>query len=141
MLPDKDPTVRSTTDFEEAQAATDFHLQAPADLPEGYALREVKLAPVGGTSWAFLFYGGPGHDIVVVQMSVGPQPSDEPNVVIGGKNVVGTNGMLEEVDFDGRPAAWVDGHSLSWEADGINYTVGGLDLDLEQALRIARSLR
>jgi hypothetical protein len=52
-----------------------------------------------------------------------------------------TDGTLEEVDFDGRPAAWADGHSLMWEAEGISYMVGGLDLDLEQAMQIARSLR
>ena len=139
--PGVDPTVRSVTDLEEAHASTNFHLRTPTDLPEGYALREVKLAPMGGTHWAFLFYDGPGHDIIVVQMSVGPQPGDEPNTVA--ESVVGlvTNGTLEEVDFDGRPAAWMDSHGLMWEADGVSYTVGGLDLSLEETLQIARSLR
>jgi hypothetical protein len=139
--PGVDPTVRSVTDLEEAQASTNFHLRTPTDLLEGYALREVKLAPIGGTHWAFLFYDGPGHDIIVVQMSVGPQPSDEPNTVA--ESVVGlvTDGTLEEIDFDGRPAVWSDGHGLMWEADGVSYTVGGLDLSLEETLQIARSLR
>ena len=139
--PGVDPTVRSVTDLEEAQASTNFHLRAPTDLPEGYILREDKLAPMGGTHWAFLFYDGPGHDIIVVQMSVGPQPSDEPNTMA--ESVVGfvTDGTLEEIDFDGRPAAWTDGHGLMWEADGVSYTVGGLDLSLEETLQIARSLR
>ncbi len=136
--PGVDSAVCPMADFEEAQAATNFHLREPADLPEGYALREVKLAPIGMT---FLLYGGPGHDIAIVQGSVGPQPSDEPNVAIFVKSIFGTDGTLEEVDFDGRPAAWADGHSLMWEADGISYMVGGLDLDLEQAMQIARSLR
>lgn len=139
--PGVDPTVRSTADFEEAQAATDFHLRAPTYLQEGYALREVKLAPIGSTTWAFLFYGGPGHDIIIVQMPVGPQPSDEPNVAVGVKSGVITNGTLEEVDFDGRSAAWVDDHSLVWEEDVVSYTVGGLDLSLDEAFRIARSLK
>ena len=136
--PGVDSAVCPMADFEEAQAATNFHLREPADLPEGYALREVKLAPIGMT---FLLYGGPGHDIAIVQGSVGPQPSDEPNVAIFVKSIFGTDGTLEEVDFDGRPAAWADGHSLMWEAEGISYMVGGLDLDLEQAMQIARSLR
>ncbi len=139
--PGVDPTVRSVADFEEAQASTNFHLRAPTDLPEGYILREVKLAPIGGTHWAFLFYSGPDHDIIVVQMLVGPQPSDEPNVAVGVAVGLITDGTLEEVDFDGRPAVWTDDHSLMWEADGISYMVGGLDLDPEQTLQIARSLR
>ena len=139
--PGVDPAVRSVADFEEAQASTNFHLRAPTDLPEGYILREVKLAPIGGTHWAFLFYSGPDHDIIVVQMLVGPQPSDEPNVAVSVAVGLVTDGTLEEVDFDGRPAVWADDHSLMWEADGISYMVGGLDLDPEQTLQIARSLR
>jgi hypothetical protein len=139
--PGIDPTVRSLTSFEEAQATTDFHLRALADLPEGYALREIKLAPIGGTHWAFLLYGGPDHDIIIAQMSVGPRSSDEPNVTAGVGIGLITDGTLEEVDFDGHPAVWADNHSLMWETDGISYMVGGLDLDLDQALQIARSLR
>ena len=141
--PGVDPTVRSVASFEEAQAATDFHLRAPTDLPEGYALREANLAPIGGTHWAFLFYSGPGHDIVLVQMRVGPQPSDDPHVAISVVSGAITDGTLEEVDFDGRSAAWIvgDGHSLQWEVDGISYMLGGLDLSLEQTLQIARSIR
>lgn len=135
------PTVFSTEDFGEAQARTDFHLQAPTKLPEGYTLREAKLAPIGGTSWALLFYSGPGHDIIVVQMPVGPRPSDVPGTAVFVKSGILTDGTLEEVAFDGRPAAWVDGHALLWESDGISYEVGGLDLDLQQAMAIARSLR
>jgi hypothetical protein len=52
-----------------------------------------------------------------------------------------TDGTMEEVDFGGYPAVWADGHNLMWEADGITYVAGGLDLDLEQTLQIARSLR
>jgi hypothetical protein len=139
--PGVDPTVRSVTNLEEAQASTSFHLRAPTDLPEGHTLREVKLAPIGGTHWAFLFYGGPNHDIIVVQMPVGPRPSDKPNVAESVAVGLITDGAMEEIDFDGHPAVWVDGHSLMWEADGINYTVGGLDLSLEETVQIARSLR
>jgi hypothetical protein len=52
------------------------------------------------------------------------------------------NGKVEEVDFDGRKAVWTPGlPSLMWETDGFNFTIGGLDLSLEQAMEIARSLR
>ena len=43
------------------------------------------------------------------------------------------------MDFDGRPAAWIDGHLLMWEADGTTFQVGGLGLDLPAAQAIARS--
>jgi hypothetical protein len=45
------------------------------------------------------------------------------------------------VDFDGRTAAWIDGHSLLWESEAISYQVGALDLNLQQVMDIARSLR
>jgi hypothetical protein len=139
--PGVDPAVHSLTSFEEAQAATGFHLKAPVHLPKGYALREIKLAPIGGTHWAFLLYGGPDHDIVIVQMPGGPQPSDEPNVMVSVGIGLITDGRLEEVDFDGHPAVWAGDHSLMWEADGISYLAGGFDLNLAQTLQIARSLR
>lgn len=135
--PGAEPTVRSVADFEEAQELAPFHLQAPSYLPEGYALREIKLAP----GHAFSFYAGPGHDIIFIQVPVGPQPSDDPNVSVGVKSGWVTNGTLEEVDLDGRTAAWVDDHILTWEVDGISYSLGGLDLSLDEALRIATSLQ
>jgi hypothetical protein len=52
-----------------------------------------------------------------------------------------TNGTLEEVDLDGRKAAWADGRLLMWEADGIGYLVGGPKLGLDEATRIAKSLK
>ena len=57
------------------------------------------------------------------------------------KSSVVTTGSVESVDFDGKPATWLNGHTLLWEAGGISYEVGGLDLDLAEALKIARSLR
>ena len=138
--PGVDPIVQSLDTFDEAQGLTDFHLRQPTDLPEGFAFREAKLAPIGGTSWAILFYRGPGDEIIVAQMPGGPQPSDNPNVLSSIKSGVLTDGTLEEVDFDGQVAAWIDGHSLLWESEGISYQIGGLDLSLQQVMDIARSL-
>jgi len=137
VLPDADPTVHSVANFEEAQDFTSFHILAPCYLPEGYTLREIKLA--GGD--AFLFYGGAGHDIILMQTLVGPQPSDDPNVRVGVKVGWFTDSPVEEVSLEGRTAVWlVDAHILTWEADEINYNLGGLDLSLEEAVRIAESL-
>jgi hypothetical protein len=96
-------------DLEEAQGLASFQLRASGYLPEGYTLREIKLAPGN----AFLFYGGAGHDIILVQMQVGPQPNDDPNVGVAVKTGWVTDGSLEEVELDGRKAVWVDGQSLT----------------------------
>jgi hypothetical protein len=42
--------------------------------------------------------------------------------------------------LDGRKAVWIEGHSLMWAVDNMTYEVGGLDLTLEEAKQIARSL-
>ncbi len=139
--PGVEPLVRSATTLGEAQAIANFHLVAPADLPRRYTLREVKLAPIGGTYWVLSFYGGSAHDIIIVQMPGGPQPSKNPNELTNIGTVYGTEGTLEEIDLDGRIAVWAEGRTLMWQADGIDYLVGGLDLTLEEAKQIARSLR
>jgi hypothetical protein len=136
VLPGVDPTVHTVTDFVEAQELASFQLRVPGYLPESYALREIKLVPGN----AFLLYGGAGHDIILVQMQVGLQPSDDPNVGIAVMGGWFTNSPVEEVELNGRTAVWIDSHSLTWEADGISHTVGGLDLSLEEAVRIAKSL-
>ncbi len=135
------PIVRSVNSFEEAQILTNFHLLNPVELPVGYSLREVKLAPIGSTFWAILFYVGSGHEIVVAQMPGGPQFIDDPNILSVVVTGVLTDGSLEEVDFLGNPAVWIEGHSLLWENNGISYEVGGLDLDIQQVMSIAQSMR
>jgi len=148
-LPGTDPAVESVADLEEAQELILFHLRAPGYLPEGYTLREIKLAPIWTGAGAllftsnpnaFMFYEGPGPLVVIVQQPVGPQSSSDPNVAVG--QVVGfaTNGTLEEVNLDGRTAAWMDDRILMWEDDGVSYVVGGPDLSLDEAIRIAESL-
>lgn len=148
-LPGTSPTVESVASLEEAQEIISFHLRAPGYLPEGYALREIKLAPVwtgAGTLLftsnpnAFLFYEGPSADIVIVQQPVGPQPSGDPNVAVGTAVGFLTNGTLEEIDLGGRTAAWANDYLLMWEENGVSYMVGGLNLGLEEAICIATSL-
>ena len=139
--PGVEPMVRSVTSWEDAQAVASFHLVVPTYLPKGYTSREAKLAPIGGTYWVISFYGSAAHDIVIVQMPVGPQPSNNPDASVSIGTMLGTEDTLEDVDLDGRKAAWADGHTLMWEADGSSYIVGGLDVTLDEAKRIARSLR
>ena len=124
--PGTDPTIRTVATRDEAQALTPFDIRVLTDLPEGYALREVT---VGGGR-AVLSYGGPGHDIVLLQALVGP------GFQVGWV----TDGPVEVLDLDGREAAWVNGRVLTWEEGSTHYSLGGLDLTLEEAIRIARSL-
>jgi hypothetical protein len=133
------PIVKSVATLGNAQALASFTILVPTNLPEGYRLREVKLSPVGSV---FLFYGGPGKDITIIESPVGPgSDSGFVQSQTGSYSVV-VNGKVEEVDFDGRKAVWTPGlPSLMWETDGFNFTIGGLDLSLEQAMEIARSLR
>jgi hypothetical protein len=74
-------------------------------------------------------------------MPVGSLPGDDPTGISTVAAGVMTDGTVEEVDFDGQKAAWVEGHTLVWEADDVTYEVGGLDLDIQKAMEIARSLR
>jgi hypothetical protein len=147
--PGTNPTVESVASFEEAQRLTAFPLQAPDYLPPDYVLGEIKLAPVltglgtllfSSNPNAFLFYEGPGPDIVIVQQSVGPQPSGDPSIVVGQAVGLITDGMLVEVDLNGRAAVWADDCLLLWEENGVSYEVGGLGLSLDEAVRIAESL-
>jgi hypothetical protein len=147
--PGTNPTVESVASFEEAQRRTAFSLRAPDYLPPGYILREIKLAPVltgletllfSSNPNAFLFYEGPGPDIVIVQQSVGPQPGGDPSIAVGQAVGLITDGPLVEVDLNGRTAAWADDCLLLWEENGISYEVGGPGLSLDEAVRIAESL-
>ena len=150
-LPGTHPEVRSFEDLTTAQEITSFHIQVPGYLPDDYRLKEIKLAPiwtsVGALLFpsnpnAYLFYVGPGPDVVIAQQPVGPQPIDDSGVAVVGQVITfATNGTMMEVNMNGNTAAWVDDRLLIWEQGGLSYMVGGLGLNLEEAIRIASSLQ
>ena len=140
VLPGWDVTVRRFSAFDEAQAAIPFSLRQPGYLPVGYALREAMVAPGDAT---FLFYDGPNGDIILVQTPVYDRVEKQSdNYVVGTAVVIGmlTDKPIEEVTLNGRRAGWVEGNGLIWEADGVSYTLGGANLSLDEAIRIAESL-
>jgi hypothetical protein len=139
--PGQNPRVQSFASVEEARSASATPILQPSVLPEGYKLQAVKLAPFGAGQWVILIYIGPGHDIVVAQMPGGPQPAADPNTLSSSKTGLLTSGSLEQVQFNGHPAAWIDGHILMWAEGVVSYEVGGLDLTWEQVETIARSLQ
>jgi len=53
---------------------------------------------------------------------------------------ISTDKPVEEVALNGRRAAWVEGYGLVWEAEDVVYLLGGSDLSLDEAIRIAESL-
>jgi len=138
LLPGQD-VLRLDT-FDEAQAAAPLSLRQPGDLPAGYALREAMVAPM---DWVFFFYDGTNGEIVLVQIpvyeQVVEQSANQVDVTVVGVGML-TDKPIEEVQLNGRPAGWIDGYGLMWEADGVSYTLGGVNLSLEKTTRIAESL-
>ena len=133
-----DASVRRVRTFEEAQAAASFKLRQPGYLPAGYTLREAMIAPV---NMVFLFYAGPNGDLVVAETAVGEQPGADAEHASAVAVGILTDQPIESVTVSGQPAGWVEGQSLIWEADGISYQLGELNLSLEEATRIAESLQ
>ncbi len=141
LPPGSDPTVRSFASILEAQEHTDLLLREPGYLPDGCALREVRLPPAGASEeQAFLFYGDPDNEIVLFMGRVGEKPGEAPELTTVKVSVIATNGSVEEVVVGENPAAWIDGKVLAWEAEDVLYEVGGRDLSLDEALRIAESI-
>jgi hypothetical protein len=140
VLPGEDNEVRSVASLDGAEALAGMRPLAPTELPAGYSLREVKVSPDQRPTF-FQFYAGPGPDIVIIQTGVGTFAGESADVVEAAVVSTVTDGEVEAVTFDGRPAAWIDGQVLKWEADGLTFDVGGLGLDLDTAMAIGRSLR
>lgn len=139
--PGVEPVVQSFATVEEAQAAAGMHILTPSYLPDGYVLREVKVAPLSDTYWIISLYSGPAHDLIIAQLPVGPLPSINPNEVRSAYTGIMTNETVEVADLDGRIAAWSNGNILAWDIDNTTYEVGGVGLTLAEAKQIARSLR
>jgi len=138
----QDSPVHYFNTFDEAQAITPFSLRQPACLPAGYAFLDAMVPPPPDHR-AFLFYKGSDGEIVLVQMPAYTQVEviDETTMtVVGVWFGLTTDELVEEVALSGRRAAWVEDRSLVWEAEDIIYILGGSNLSLEEAIRIAESL-
>ena len=136
-LPGRDNDLQRFTSFVETAGALPFTLYEPGYLPAGYAFREAVVTPLYRT---FLFYEGPAGDIVLLQMPVGEQPDDDPTHNLYAVVEMFTDEPLESVTVGDTPAVWVGTRGLMWEAEGINFILGGADLSRQEAIRIAESL-
>lgn len=137
VLPDRDAAVCRFSAFGGIQAAAPFSLRQPGYLPVGYALREAIVTPL---DWVFLFYNGPDGDIILAQMPAGEHPSSEAGRFTFTMIDVLTDKSIESVTLEGQPAGWIDGYGLMWEANGVSFILGGVNLNLDEAIRIAESL-
>jgi hypothetical protein len=138
--PGESATVLRLDSVDQAQAAVSYDLQQPGYLPAGYQLREALVAP--GES-GFLVYDGPQGEIILVQTPVYVRVEEHADgVAVSTSVMVGvlTDKPMEEVVRDSWRAGWFEGNSLVWEAEGISYTLGGVNLSLEEAIQIAESL-
>ena len=125
-------------DLDEARASVPFSLHQPGYLPAGYSLRETLVTPV---QWVFLFYSGPDGDIVLVQAPVtaGSHSGD-----VAGPSLLGgmtlTDREVRLVRVGNRTGSWVEGLGLVWQTDDTGYHLGGANMNLDEATRIAQSL-
>jgi len=123
-------------DFAAAQAATDFRLKMPLELPEGYAFQGVVVSSPTEAQLEFLKLP-PGAGLIgLLERRAGP--GDDESAVVATADV-----EVVSLTVDGRPALWMDAGEeglLVWEAGGVSYQLAGLS-DAEAALQVARSLR
>lgn len=155
LPPGYDITIRSYSSLAEAEQQLDRSIRTPAFLPAGFQLRDIKLTPSGAPVYVFLFYSGPGSDIILEQHLLGERPIDKSDDYIGIESgsvtvtetvsttfsMVVTDETVEKLRFNGQPGVWIGGNRLVWEHNSMGYTVGGLDLTLEEAIDIAESIQ
>ncbi|HET6455023.1 MAG TPA: DUF4367 domain-containing protein [Armatimonadota bacterium] len=145
-----DPTVRYYPSFDLAQesvSSTEF--KQPEYLPPGYLLVEALVTPSEALLLRYASFTA--GDIVLVQNPVGtksvpvtrsPQGITSKSVVTG--ITMSTDAPIRAITLNGKPAAWIEEdmgqNSLTWEADGMSYILGGIRLSLDEAVKIAQSL-
>jgi len=120
----------------EAQMVLDYKLRQPSYLPEGYALRDAAVTPLDAV---YLFYRGPSEDIILAQMRLEHDPWEE----VAGATALTTmtDRPVRLIPLDGQVGSWIEGRGLIWQADDTGFLVGGTSLNLDEATRIATSLK
>lgn len=134
-----DTELKRFDNLDDAAKAIDHPLYQPEYLPTDYAFYQSVVAP--DRNQVFLFYKGPGRDIIMIQTFV---YTDE-NSMFGVMTGMMTDCPIEDATVNGQTATWTacgdEGNILTWEADGMSYEVGGVELTLEEAIRVAESIK
>lgn len=132
-----DPVVQRFVTLQETQAAVECRLHRPGYLPQGYTFREGVVTPI---DVIYLFYSGPRADIVLAQMGGHDSLSALAGALPMPFLTTRTDKPIRTVQLRDWPATWIEGHGLIWEADRTAFLVGGPELGLDEATRIAMSL-
>lgn len=135
--PGFDATIREYTTLEAIESDWG-HLHQPSYLPKDYVFSKARMAPQNSV---YVYYTGPQSEVIVAQ-------TRREQVVMGksapsGAFATMTRKRIEWVPMgpSGEMARWIEGHGLIWQDDDTSYLVGGPDLTLTEAERIAVSLR
>lgn len=136
--------VQFATNAAEASRVAGFQVLAPAYLPGGYALEgQWSVFPQGQGMIAVSDYVSPAkHFLHLDQFKPGSGDQYEEPL-----------GSSSEVSVRGQPGLWITGRQLGnspgsliftnwlmWEEKGVNYTLYGDTLTLDEMLRVAESL-
>jgi hypothetical protein len=125
------PVIRTYNSLRLAEENIDFPVRKPDWFPGPYRFDSAVLTPAGGV---VLWYRAPGRRLTLAQK---PTRLGGTTMVMG----MGDGATLENVEFGEIRAAWVNGESLVWENGGMTYDLEATELTLEQAKRVAASLR
>jgi hypothetical protein len=127
----------------QAIAEAGFDLQLPTFLPEGYVLSQVRLLGVQPYE-VFVIYESAERPLGLYQSFVGfsvvKRVGENVSVGVARASGISTDGPMEEMTVGETQAALLEGEFLTWEQDGISFSLIGPGLDAETLVRIAESL-
>jgi hypothetical protein len=108
-----------------------FRFKQPGTLPDGYHLAGVTLSP--SKEWLVESYrDDAGHELTLVAHDA----SRGRGTQFGSDSA----GGITRTSVNGAVAGWI-GSALSWEENGVSYILGDRSLSLDQARRIAESMK
>ncbi len=138
-----EPMRNEAVSLSQAIAEAGFELQVPGFLPEGFALKEVRLLGIAPYD-VFLICEGPDGRLGLYQALVGvisvERASEDVAHVIAQVTGVLTDGTMEEMQVGTTRAVLVEGENLVWEENGVSFQLIGPGLDAATLVQIAESL-
>jgi hypothetical protein len=134
VAPGQKAAVYRFATLNQTRAAVDYVVHAPAYLPSGYCFREGVVTPARAI---YFVYTGPHDEIVMAQVTLPTTGGTSPLAALAAL----TDKPVTRVAVGHLPGNWIDGHGLIWESEDATLLVGGPSLSLDEATRIAISLR
>ena len=131
-----------------ARTAVPFYFGIPSQVPDGWVMEEqVRVNDLGGGPYVQIEWTNPGHGNISLSAReddgsasrlVGPNSFRE--VEVGGQPAVLLKGAW---DHDSQEWMWLEGTTLIWKMDGVEYSLSASGRDLSEAdlITIAESTR